>query len=323
MTPNGGFEIPVTLFIFKRVDCTLKIIERLRKVQVKKIYLIADAGRNLDEQLEVEKCRNSVLKAIDWNCEVIQNFADTNRGVYKNIGLGADWVFQHEEMAIFLEDDNLPEVTFFDYCAEMLRKYEDNEQVFWICGTNYLEDIDENGHSSYFFTKSLLPCGWASWSKKYRKYYDKDFGRFLSAEGRGEFKKSYTNRWLYLQQKLSIDTEILRARLGLGYASWDYQVVSTIRCNKLFGIMPSRNQIKNIGVDAMSIHGGNSMDDVMTKRFCGINSYPLRSPLICAGEDQLILDIENKIDQIILQPVIYRIKSYMRYFLLLIKGKKK
>lgn len=73
----------------------------------------------------------------------------------------------------------------------------------------------------------------------------------------------------------------------------------------------------------MSIHGGNSMDDVMTKRFCGINSYPLRFPLICAGEDQLILDIENKIDQIILQPVIYRIKSYMRYFLLLIKGKKK
>ena len=323
MIGHGTFDIPVVLFIFKRTSCTLKIIERLREVRVKKIYLIADAGRTPDEQILVDECRDKVLNAIDWECEVIRNFADVNRGVYNNIGLGADWVFSQEEEAIFLEDDNLPELSFFDYCAEMLQKFRNNDEVFWICGTNYLEDLDELNQSSYYLTKSLLPCGWASWSKKYRKYYDKDFSRYLSSDGKREFRKSYSNRWLRLQQKLSIDTEILRRRLGYGYASWDYQVVSTIRCNRLFGIMPSRNQIKNIGVDAMSIHGGNSMEDEMTKRFCGIDSYPLRFPLIHLGEDCLDDNVEKRIDQIILQPISYRLKSLVRYFLLLIKGKKK
>ncbi len=33
---------------------------------------------------------------------------------------------------------NLEYIGFFAYCEEMLERYENNEKVLWVCGTNYL-----------------------------------------------------------------------------------------------------------------------------------------------------------------------------------------
>ena len=33
-------------------------------------------------------------------------------------------------------------------------------------GTNYLKHYAPADGSSYVFTKNMMPCGWASWSKK-------------------------------------------------------------------------------------------------------------------------------------------------------------
>ena len=101
-----GFDIPIGLFMFKRADTTVRIIKRIASIKPKKLYLIADAGRTEEEQKMAEVCRVAVLEAIDWPCEVIKYFADENRGVYANIGLGAKWVFEREKEAIFIEDDN-------------------------------------------------------------------------------------------------------------------------------------------------------------------------------------------------------------------------
>ena len=133
------FDIPVALFIFKRSEKAILIINQIAKVAPKRIYLIGDGPRNDSEIKEVELCRKEIESAINWDCEIVKNYADKNRGVYENIAGGAKWVFQREKQAIFLEDDNFPEVTFFDYCKELLEKYESDNRVLWICGTNYLE----------------------------------------------------------------------------------------------------------------------------------------------------------------------------------------
>lgn len=98
------------MFIFKRKDTVLRIIDRIREVKPKTFYIIADAGRNDEEKALVRECREAVEKAIDWECNLIKNYAKENRGVHAQIGMGALWVFEREERAIFLEDDNLPEV---------------------------------------------------------------------------------------------------------------------------------------------------------------------------------------------------------------------
>jgi hypothetical protein len=103
--------------------------------------------------------------------------------------------------------------------------------------------------------------------------------------------------------------EAARIKSGKRPISWDYQMDFSIKANNLFGICPCKNQIKNIGVDEFSIHGGGSFQQKMTKRFCGMDSYPITFPL--KHPNTLLVDkkFEKKIGKIMLYPLKQRINS--------------
>lgn len=294
--------------MFQRKNTILRIIERISQVKPKKIYLMCDQGRNDEEKQRVKECRKAAENAIDWECELIKDYAAENRGVFENIGMGAMRVFETEEVAIFLEDDNLPEVTFFQYCKEMLERYKDNDRIVWVCGTNYLADYCNDTNDSYMFTQHLLPCGWASWKRKYEKYYDAYFSNF-NTNVINRMKLGYRNNSLFKQQIEVIQREYNRMKNGDCFKSWDYQMCFSIRANDLLGISPAKNQIKNIGVDAFSEHGGVSFADKMTKRFCGMESHPLEFPLHHPATILVDPVYEAKIGNIILYPLEWRIRK--------------
>lgn len=298
---------PVAIFIFKR-DKAVDIVKRIGEVKPKKLYILADQGRNDEEKLIAEKCREKVEKAIHWDCEVIKNYAEENRGVYENIGEGAKWVLRREETAIFLEDDNLPEVTFFEFCEQMLEKYKDDKKVLWICGTNYLGDYRPKDGASYVFTKHMLPCGWASWASKFEHVYDGHLDLCDDSEAIKRAKKNYCNRAVFRQYRNSWMGEYKRIRSGQKPVSWDYQMDLTIKAHDLVGICPVRNQIKNIGADELSIHGGTSLTMVMTQRFCGMDSYPVEFPLKHPKDLKIDPVFERKIGKIILLPWASRVR---------------
>ena len=309
------FDIPIVLFIFKRYKTVLQIIEQIRKVSPAKIYLIGDAGRDEEEQNRVLQSRIEIEKAIDWDCEIIRNYAEYNRGVYENIGKGAKWVFQFEKRAIFLEDDNLPEVSFFQYCRELLNKYESNERVLWINGTNYLYYYPFKDGADYTFTQHLLPCGWASWSRKFLQYYDGNLNGLNNGQLMRNFKKSYSNKALYNQQLHSI--LLTKRKLLTGRkVSWDFQMCFSIRANELFGIAPKYNLIKNIGADLDSTHGGTSLKKTMTSRFCEIESHPIEVPLKAPQQVKVDTEYEKAISKVILWPlktrILYKIAACLK-----------
>ena len=308
------FDIPVVLFIFKR-EKAVEIIKRLSIVKPTKLYILADQGRDDIERKAVKKCREKVEAAIDWECEVIKNYANENRGVYQNIGEGAKWVLKKEKWAIFLEDDNLPEVTFFEFCKEMLERYEDDSRILWICGTNYLGEYFPKDNVSYVFTRHMLPCGWASWSNKFEKYYDGKLDLCKDKTVMERVKDVYINSKVFFQYRNSWMNEYYRIQRGERPISWDYQMDLSIKANNLSGICPCKNQIRNIGVDDDSTHGGNSFTDVMTKRFCGMDSYPIDFPLSHPKTLLIDPDFENKIGKIILKPWKERVKSRLSYFI--------
>lgn len=105
MSDDKTFDIPVAVFIFKRLDTLERIFDRLAEVRPSKLYLIADQGRDEAERLAVDKVRRGVDSLITWDCEVVRDYAKENRGVYGNIALGAKRVFEREPVAISLEDD--------------------------------------------------------------------------------------------------------------------------------------------------------------------------------------------------------------------------
>lgn len=291
-------KIPVVLFIFKRSETLEVIFERIRDYKPNKIYLIADFGRN---EHEIELCkstRNKALSLIDWKCDVIKNFSTENKGVYDRIGKGAAWVLERELSAIFLEDDNYPSRSFFKYCEDMLERYKDVKEVGWVCGTNYLGDSSDLGED-YYYTHHLLPCGWASWSHKFKHFYDGELDG-LNDESISKMKDSYLDKRLYSQELHTVKQAKINLNRNEKKVSWDRQMCFSIRSNKFYGIAPSKNLIKNIGVDEHSEHGGNTMNNIMTARFCGVSNYELDFPLKQPKEIGINKIFESKNDAIIL-----------------------
>lgn len=308
MGMSDRFDVPVVLIIFRRAEKSAKIVERIAQVRPSKLYLISDEGRTETERLEVARCRAMVEESITWDCEVEKDYATENKGVYDRIGLGALRVFRKERWAIFLEDDNLPEVSFFHYCRELLTKYEQNERVLWVCGTNYLGTCEFQNGSDYGFTKHMLPCGWASWASKFSKYYDKHF-EACNRKTLRDLRRSYSNYALFIQDKRNWLNEMQHYQRTNRYTSWDYHMGFTLRANNLLGVVPRANQIVNIGVDEVSEHGGVSMHSEMTTRLCSMVSFPLSFPLKHPTVVQTDEEVERQLASIITWPLIIRVKN--------------
>lgn len=301
--------IPVVLFLFKRVDKPLKILSRISEVRPSKIYLLSDGGRTEDEISKVNECRKTIESAITWDCTVVKRYQDTNIGVHQNIGGGAKWVLDNERWAIFLEDDNLPDLTFFRFCEEMLFKYENDSRILWICGTNYLKEFFPTDGSDYMFSKTMLPCGWASWSNKFGKFYDINLDLWRLNDIKKQIQHEYIYGKLYEQDIYNFDCEIEDFLKFGRFYSWDYHMALSIRANSLFGVVPKFNLITNIGADIDSTHGGSSIDMLMTGRFCEIPTRPLNFPLVhptCVIQNY---DFELLTSKIITDPNFHSLRS--------------
>ncbi len=114
-------KTPVAFIIFKRPDNTQKVFEAIRQAKPPKLLVIADGAR-AERPGEVERCAatRAIIDRVDWECEVLKNYSDTNMGIKQRVTSGLSWVFNTVEEAIILEDDCLPHPTFFRYCEELL-----------------------------------------------------------------------------------------------------------------------------------------------------------------------------------------------------------
>lgn len=298
---------PVVLFIFKRSETLPRIFEQIRSYSPSKLYLIADGPRNKEEEILTKKTRELALSLVDWPCNVVKDFSSENCGVYDRIGLGAKKVLQKEKNAIFLEDDNLPEKTFFKYCDELLERYEKDNDILWICGTNYFGDTTNLGDGSYYYTRNLLPCGWASWGNKFIESYDGEL-ESLNQSTIKKLKETYLDKRLFKQELQTIKQTKINFQRNPKSVSWDRQMCFSVRAAGKYGIAPSKNQIKNIGADVHSEHGGTSTNIEMTGRFCEVETFCLNFPLISPKEKQIDTFFESRTEATILYPLKVRLK---------------
>lgn len=307
---KDNFNIPIAVFLFKRTK-VVQIIDQIAKVKPSKLYLLGDGPRTEAESKDVELCRQQVEQHITWDCQVIRNYAPQNRGVYQNIAGGAKWVFEREKMAIFLEDDNFPSLSFFSYCQELLGRYENDNRVLWICGTNYMGKYEPQDGSDYVFTQLMLPCGWASWATKFNSFYDGEMQLYRDRYVRDRIRFEYKNKLLYDHDYPSWQRIVDDISNGKNPVSWDYQMAFSLRVNNLYGIAPRVNLIRNIGADTDSIHGGVSMNNIMTARFCEVPNYDLELPLKHPRALMTDCVFEEKMEKIIILPWQYRLKGFI------------
>ncbi len=116
-------------------------------------------------------------RTVDWPAKVEQKYAERNLGLEANVELGLDWVFSQVDRAIVLEDDCIPDPTFFRFCDELLERYADDPRVWQIGGDTHLVPPEMFGGDSYAFSTWASVWGWATWADRWhahRAEFDRD-----------------------------------------------------------------------------------------------------------------------------------------------------
>ncbi len=233
-------KTPVCLIIFKRPDTTQKIFEAIRNVKPPKLLVVADGART-DQPGEAEKCAaaRAIINQIDWDCEVLTNYSETNLGCRKRVSTGLNWVFEQVEEAIILEDDCLPHPTFFRFCEELLEKYRHDERVMVISGNNFQGRVNPTEYS-YYFSRYNHIWGWASWRRAWRLY---------DVEMQIWPKVLDSNLlWDILQDSQAVaDWSAIFQNSYDGFDTWDVAWTFSCWIHNGLSILPQVNLVSNIG----------------------------------------------------------------------------
>lgn len=241
-------DIAVLLLFFTRSDTFARVFEEVRKARPSRLFLYQDGPRNEKDVAGIEACRQIVSdENIDWECEVHRNYQEHNLGCDPSGYLSHRWAFSLADKVIVLEDDVVPAQSFFPFCKEMLDRYEHDERITMIAGFN-VDEVTPDVPDSYFFTSAFSIWGWASWrrvAERWNPTYDfiRDAYNMQQLEAIAK-KRDYRSDML----------QMFRDHSQSGKEYFETIYWSDMILNSGLVIMPTKNQINNIGLMADSTH---------------------------------------------------------------------
>ncbi|HEY0791767.1 MAG TPA: hypothetical protein VGD78_11955 [Chthoniobacterales bacterium] len=227
--------------MFNRPDVTAEVMEALRQVRPRHLFVAADGPRPGAAD-DPELCRRTreIAAHPDWKCEVSTLFQNDNLGCGRGASTALSWFFDQVEAGILLEDDCCPSRSFFDFSAYFLEKYRDEERVGSI-GGNFFLPPTVRMEQPYYFSKYLQCWGWATWRRTWQHYrYDLSFlpqdewDRICRENASTRVEEEY---WRFATRALAkgiVDT-------------WDYQLVLICWRQNQVHLAPSRNLVRNLG----------------------------------------------------------------------------
>ena len=278
---------PILIITFNRPDFLKKIISVLKKIKPKKIYFKIDGPRqgNKNDEVQILKTKK-IINEIQWRCKKFIFQSKKNLGSRDNPIKGINWLFSLEKKGIILEDDCIPDKSFFKYCEELLGKYENNKNISMISGRNNLEKTDVK--SSYYFTFGNT-WGWATWRRAWR-FNDVKLKNWNNKKLKKNFYKNLKNYPIFLQILEDRCSKIKKNKIN---SAWDYQWFFSTISRNMIGIIPSVNLVRNLGFDERSTHTKSN------KKLYSIKSHKINFPLKHNNESlinkKLLLNEYNKI----------------------------
>lgn len=249
------FSTPILFLIFNRPDTTEKVFNEIRKQKPKYLFVAAD-GPRVDKPDDAEKCRKSrelVMNGIDWDCKFKTLFREKNLGCGLAVSSAITWFFEQVEEGIILEDDTLPDLSFFQFCKNLLEKYRHEDRIKMISGNNFQRG-KWRGDGSYYFSKITHSWGWATWKRAWREY-DFDLSSIDDRIFEDILKKNiefapFHDYWRNVYYQL---------RNG-SYDTWDYQFLFSMWLYNGICIVPNKNLVTNIGFGNNATHTINTED---------------------------------------------------------------
>ena len=263
----ASLTTPVALFVFNRPDPTARVFAAIADARPSRLLVIADGPRHerAAEALLCERVREIVSK-VNWDCEVSTNFSDINLGCRRRVSSGLDWVFSQVEAAIILEDDCVPDASFFRYCSELLDRYRDDPRVALISGDNF-QPARRAEPYSYYFSRYVHVWGWASWRRTWN-HYDVGMSAWPAAREAGLLRRYFSR-----DRDVRYWTAIFDAVHAGAIDTWDYQLLFSCWSRHALTALPDINLISNIG------HGADATHTVDSSPFAALAAHSMAFPL--------------------------------------------
>lgn len=244
-------DVAVLILFFNRPEPLKKVFAQVKEARPSRLFLYQDGPRGERDLPGIEACRQ-VVADIDWECDVQTLYQEKNYGCDPSEYLSQKWAFSLADKCVVLEDDDVPAVTFFSFCKELLDRYEHDTRISMIAGFNY-EEITPGISADYFFTSTFSIWGWASWRRVFEQW-DEHYTVLRDPEGmrllEGLVKaRGYRKDFLRMCRHHS--------ESGKAYYESIFQL--TVWLNSGLSIVPTANMINNLGPTADSTHFGSSL----------------------------------------------------------------
>ena len=240
-------KVPTLLLAFNRPQATTLVLNAIAAYGPPDLYVAVDGprpGRADDEQ------HNAEIRQIvtEWErsnpaTRVHHLYRETNLGCGRGVSSAITWFFEEEPMGIILEDDCLPNKSFFLFCQTMLHRYATEERIMHVSGCNHLHGAVPMD-STYYFSNLPQIWGWASWRRAWNKY------SFEMTDLEGLFRIPTFQRYY--------KEDIFRMTAAGELDTWDTQWIYAFLMNDGLSVLTKYNFVKNIGFDT---HGGVHYDE--------------------------------------------------------------
>ncbi len=245
---DSSMDISVLLVFFTRYELFRRVFEQVRRARPKRLFLYQDGPRadHPEDMERILRCRE-IASGVDWDCEVHTLYQKENHGVDPSGYLADKWAFSMTDRCIVLEDDCLPSLSFFSFCARMLDKYENEPRVMLISGFN-VEEVTRDVDSDYFFSSTTFTWGWASW-KRVVDMWDSSCP-YLEDERKCRRIQEYIDKKGLVRNML----HICRSHRDSGKAHFETILIANQYLRRGLTIVPAVNLINNTGISGESSH---------------------------------------------------------------------
>lgn len=307
---KNTFKVPIVYLCFNRPDLSEQTLSRIAEINPEKILVISDGPRagNSSDLEKVEQQRMLIDKKLGTQ-RLMKRYSEKNLGCKMNVSSGLTWAFSNVNRAIIIEDDCLPDLSFFKFCEAMLEKYADDESIAHISGSNLLasrKDLFSNYESDYFFSRFPFIWGWATWARAW-KHYDVSMASWLKLSPLE--KAGWGPSWAANFESVangSLDT-------------WDFQWVYSVLSRKMKNVMSVKNLISNLGFRDDATHTRRDSYD-MSQKPLQTMGFPLKLPAKMAFYDSFDREICRHVYgpntfEPLYSPLRFKIKNFMRTIL--------
>jgi hypothetical protein len=268
-----NIKAPILFIAFNRPETTEVAFKKIREIQPSKLYIAIDGPRK-DKSNDIELCKQvvEITKRVDWTSNVYYLIREQNMGCRDAVVGAISWVLSEEDRVIIIEDDVVPETSFFHFADDLLELYKDNEEIGMISGNNYTPF--KNPDSDYFFSRYAHIWGWATWARVWDKFdvscpdmkntiKSSKLKTFVSHADELNYFKWFFTFWYKKMAKKEAN-------------AWGPFFFFYIFSKGLFSIVPVSNLAKNIGTEGLHTNKQSNQHYWPTDKNFIINKHPKR-----------------------------------------------